>query len=198
MFETQGGTRNRTRDLPRKGSAFITSSDHWTCHSSWPQTPGGSLRRVRRVACAASMRISGPHPWRSEAGPPFHTVSRIAHPPQPSPVCVCNRYRNRHHACASGTDTAEAHRTVAARQTTAAPRSCRDRSTPTRDAPVRVTHACGRGHAQRTSLPHRPVRSSRAAARVEGYAAQEWRGDRCTGAAGEAHLDAGPSVRRLW
>ena len=30
MFETQGGTRNRTRDLPKKGSAFITSSDHWT------------------------------------------------------------------------------------------------------------------------------------------------------------------------
>ena len=24
-----GGTRNRTRDLPKKGSAFITSSDHW-------------------------------------------------------------------------------------------------------------------------------------------------------------------------
>ena len=30
MFETQGGTRNRTRDLPKKGSAFVTSSDHWT------------------------------------------------------------------------------------------------------------------------------------------------------------------------
>ena len=30
MFETQGGTQNRTRDLPKKGSAFITSSDHWT------------------------------------------------------------------------------------------------------------------------------------------------------------------------
>ena len=30
MFETQGRTRNRTRDLPKKGSAFITSSDHWT------------------------------------------------------------------------------------------------------------------------------------------------------------------------
>ena len=30
MFETQGGTRNRTRDRPKKGSAFITSSDHWT------------------------------------------------------------------------------------------------------------------------------------------------------------------------
>ena len=30
MFETQGGTRNRTRDLPKEGSAFITSSDHWT------------------------------------------------------------------------------------------------------------------------------------------------------------------------
>ena len=30
MFETRGGTRNRTRDLPKKGSAFITSSDHWT------------------------------------------------------------------------------------------------------------------------------------------------------------------------
>ena len=30
MFETQGVTRNRTRDLAKKGSAFITSSDHWT------------------------------------------------------------------------------------------------------------------------------------------------------------------------
>ena len=30
MFETQGGTRNRARDLPKKGSAFILSSDHWT------------------------------------------------------------------------------------------------------------------------------------------------------------------------
>ena len=30
MFETQGGTRNRARDLLKKGSAFITSSDHWT------------------------------------------------------------------------------------------------------------------------------------------------------------------------
>ena len=30
MFETQGGTQNRTRDLQKKGSAFITSSDHWT------------------------------------------------------------------------------------------------------------------------------------------------------------------------
>ena len=30
MFETQGGTRNQTRDLLTKGSAFITSSDHWT------------------------------------------------------------------------------------------------------------------------------------------------------------------------
>ena len=26
----RGGTRNRTRDLRKKGSAFITSSDHWT------------------------------------------------------------------------------------------------------------------------------------------------------------------------
>ena len=34
MFETQGGTRNRTRDLPKKGSAFITSSDHWTSMSA--------------------------------------------------------------------------------------------------------------------------------------------------------------------
>ena len=30
MFETQGRTRNRTRDFPKKGSAFILSSDHWT------------------------------------------------------------------------------------------------------------------------------------------------------------------------
>ena len=35
MFETHGGTRNRTRDLPKKGSAFITSSDHWTSRSRW-------------------------------------------------------------------------------------------------------------------------------------------------------------------
>ena len=43
VFETQRGTRNRTRDLQKKGSAFILSSDHWTelwlprlvlCHSS--------------------------------------------------------------------------------------------------------------------------------------------------------------------
>ena len=33
VFETQGGTRNRTRDLPRKGSAFILSSDHWMPHA---------------------------------------------------------------------------------------------------------------------------------------------------------------------
>ena len=39
VFETQGGTRNRTRDLPKKGSAFITSSDHWTgCEEFlWPE-----------------------------------------------------------------------------------------------------------------------------------------------------------------
>ena len=30
MFETQERTRNRTRDLPKKGSAFILSSDHWS------------------------------------------------------------------------------------------------------------------------------------------------------------------------
>ena len=30
MFETQGGTRNGTRDLQKKGSAFIVSTDHRT------------------------------------------------------------------------------------------------------------------------------------------------------------------------
>ena len=30
MFETQGATRNRAQDLLKKGSALITSSDHWT------------------------------------------------------------------------------------------------------------------------------------------------------------------------
>ena len=30
MFETQGGTRNRSRDLQKNGSAFILCSDHWT------------------------------------------------------------------------------------------------------------------------------------------------------------------------
>ena len=30
MFETQGGTRNRTRDLPKKGSGFIcVCVEHW-------------------------------------------------------------------------------------------------------------------------------------------------------------------------
>ena len=37
MFETQGGTRNRTRDLPKKGSAFILSSDHWTLNAGVPR-----------------------------------------------------------------------------------------------------------------------------------------------------------------
>ena len=39
MFETQGGARNRTRDLPKKGSAFITSSDHWTKESKGAGKP---------------------------------------------------------------------------------------------------------------------------------------------------------------
>ena len=30
MFKTEVRTRNRTRDLPKKGSAFILCSDHWT------------------------------------------------------------------------------------------------------------------------------------------------------------------------
>ena len=30
MFETQGGTRTRTQDLPKKGPFFIPSSDNWT------------------------------------------------------------------------------------------------------------------------------------------------------------------------
>ena len=42
MFGTQGRTRNRTRDLPKKGSAFITSSDHWRMlirSTLWPPLP---------------------------------------------------------------------------------------------------------------------------------------------------------------
>ena len=30
MFEIHGGMRNRARELQKKGSAFIWSSDHWT------------------------------------------------------------------------------------------------------------------------------------------------------------------------
>ena len=33
------GARNRTRDLPKKGSAFITSSDHWTIDKWRPRQP---------------------------------------------------------------------------------------------------------------------------------------------------------------
>ena len=40
MFETQEGTLNRTRDLPKKGSAFILSSDHWTMHAPGRQEAG--------------------------------------------------------------------------------------------------------------------------------------------------------------
>ena len=60
MFETQGRTRNRTRDLPKKGSAFILSSDHRTNdgvfieHSSeslptWP--PGRGETGCNSSAC---------------------------------------------------------------------------------------------------------------------------------------------------
>ena len=42
----RGGTRNRTRDLPKKGSAFITSSDHWT-NRHWVY--GCALGRGTRV-----------------------------------------------------------------------------------------------------------------------------------------------------
>ena len=31
MLETQGGTRNQTRDLQKKGSAVFFSSNHWGC-----------------------------------------------------------------------------------------------------------------------------------------------------------------------
>ena len=31
VFETQGRTRNRTRDFPKKGSAFITSPATGPC-----------------------------------------------------------------------------------------------------------------------------------------------------------------------
>ena len=40
--QTQGGTRNRTRDLRKRGSAFITSSDHWT---EWVKASSKSSRR---------------------------------------------------------------------------------------------------------------------------------------------------------
>ena len=35
MFETQEGTRNRTRELQKKRSAFILSSDHWIKTFAW-------------------------------------------------------------------------------------------------------------------------------------------------------------------
>ena len=52
MFETQGGTRNRTRDLPKKGSAFILSSDHWTYMAAlWrpiePATVSAAVIKIR-------------------------------------------------------------------------------------------------------------------------------------------------------
>ena len=56
MFETQGGTRNRTQDLPKKGSAFITSSDHWM-HCSAP-----------RCGCAAVHHGEKPAGLVSNAG----------------------------------------------------------------------------------------------------------------------------------
>ena len=81
MFETQGGTRNRTRDLPKKGSAFITSSDHWTfldvCGASDVRCTGLSCCSlavwvlscwfVGGVECAVVFAVLG------DAGPGGHT-----------------------------------------------------------------------------------------------------------------------------
>ena len=71
MFETQGRTRIRARDLPKKGSAFITSSDHWTkvpqraayegvgatgCHGSAADTRIVSVLTCEKIFAEAQAR----------------------------------------------------------------------------------------------------------------------------------------------
>ena len=53
MFETQGGTRNRTRDLPKKGSAFILSSD--MCCMIPTRAQLGNTIRIQHPATERSM-----------------------------------------------------------------------------------------------------------------------------------------------
>ena len=55
----RGGTRNRTRDLPKKGSAFITSSDHWT-RRPLDQTHVHALYRMCDLVCLDTQSA-----WRS-------------------------------------------------------------------------------------------------------------------------------------
>ena len=59
----RGGTRNRTRDLPKKGSAFITSSDHWTlCRGITRQVLATVPMRARlngHIVVALQLAIAG-------------------------------------------------------------------------------------------------------------------------------------------
>ena len=53
----RGGTRNRTRDLPKQGSAFIMSSDHWTTWCMWSSfTRFTSFTQGHRLEQAAPVR----------------------------------------------------------------------------------------------------------------------------------------------
>ena len=69
MFETQGGGRNRTRDLHKKESAFILPSDHWTdmwfVRGSQRQRPRHMHNRHTGSLCSHSQRnipeVSGTH-----------------------------------------------------------------------------------------------------------------------------------------
>ena len=95
----RGGTRNRARDLPKKGSAFITSSDHWTrkCLCSSPtgttQNPGLSegLSEGRVCTCQPHLPLRWPaFTWLT--GPPsshgWFACSPVAFIPQSCCLCL--------------------------------------------------------------------------------------------------------------
>ena len=89
-YETQGGTRNRTRDLPKRGSAFITSSDHWTKIACGP----GSPELSKSYMDMASKLFTYLHIYTSR--PSVHTVKSPLHVCLPHTEALrCSRQHDR-------------------------------------------------------------------------------------------------------
>ena len=57
VFEIQGGTRNRTRDLCKKESDFITSANHWTAMRLWIRASASADVMMRHVYGALPVAV---------------------------------------------------------------------------------------------------------------------------------------------
>ena len=77
-----GGTRNRTRDLPKKGSAVGTSSDHWTsfCLCSRSHVAAPPALNAREVAPAPPRACTGAQPAPCAHSHPRPLQPRVACP----------------------------------------------------------------------------------------------------------------------